>query len=103
VSQGQYVDYRAFTLEHPDDLKKSIVEYRQYVEEKDGIESVSKIVLYGYDITPQTMNEVQRETGISTATMNAMNNLEPSKKLFEGYVNDSSRFSAALGLALRTQ
>ena len=103
VSQGQYVDYRAFALEHPDDLKKSIVEYRQYVGEKDGVESISKIVLYGYDITPQTTNEVQRETGISTAAMNAMNNLEPSKKLFEGYVNDSSRFSAALGLSLRTQ
>jgi Tfp pilus assembly PilM family ATPase len=103
VSQGQYVDYRAFTVHNTDDIKKSIVDYRQYLEQKDGIESFSKIVLYGFDVNAQTINQIQRETGISTMALNAMNNLTPSKKLDEAFVNDSSRFSAAIGLALRTQ
>jgi Tfp pilus assembly PilM family ATPase len=103
VSQGQYVDYRAFTVQHADDLKKAIAEYRQYLGHKDGIESFSKIVLYGFDVSAQTINQIQRETGISTMTLDAMNNLTPSKKLYEAYVKDCSRFSAALGLALRTQ
>jgi Tfp pilus assembly PilM family ATPase len=103
VAEGQYVDYRAFTVHHADDLKKAIVEYRQYLEQKDGIESLSKIVLYGYDVNEQTMNQIQGETGIPTMALNAMSNLEPSKRLDEAYVSDSSRFSAAIGLALRTQ
>jgi Tfp pilus assembly PilM family ATPase len=103
VSQGQYVDYRAFTLQQPDDLKKAIASYQQYLEQKDGIETFSKIVLYGYDVNGHTVNQIQRETGISTMAMDAMNNLTPSKKLYEVYVKESSRFSAAIGLALRTQ
>ena len=103
VSQGQYVDYRSFTVRHADDLKKSIIEYRQYLEQKDGVESLSKIVLYGVDVDPQTINQIQRETGISTMALDAMNNLAPSKKLDELYLKDNSRFSAAIGLALRTQ
>jgi Tfp pilus assembly PilM family ATPase len=103
VSQGQYVDYRAYTLQQTDDLKNSIAEYRQYLEQKEGIEAFSKIVLYGLDVTAQTVSQIQRETGISTMALNAMGNLTPSKRIEEAFVNDSSRFSAAIGLALRTQ
>jgi Tfp pilus assembly PilM family ATPase len=103
VSQGQYVDYRAYTMQHADDLKNAIADYRQYLEQKESIESINKIVLYGYDVTAQTINHIQRETGISTMVLDAMNNLTPSKKLYDVYVKDNSRFSAAIGLALRTQ
>jgi Tfp pilus assembly PilM family ATPase len=103
VSQGQYVDYRAYTVQHADDLKNAIADYRQYLEQKESIESINKIVLYGYDVTAQTINHIQRETGISTMVLDAMNNLTPSKKLYDVYVKDNSRFSAAIGLALRTQ
>ncbi len=103
VTQGQFADYRSFTLDHSDDLKKSILSYRQYLEQKDGIESFSKIVLYGVDITPQTLTYVQRETGIATMTLDAVHNLTPSKKLNAELFKDSTRFTAAIGLALRTQ
>jgi Tfp pilus assembly PilM family ATPase len=103
VSQGQYVDYRAFKLQHADDLKNSIMEYRQYLEQKDGSDSFSKIVLYGSNVSEQTVNQIQRDTGMSTILLESMNNLTPSKKIDEMFVKDSSRFSAALGLALRTQ
>jgi Tfp pilus assembly PilM family ATPase len=103
VSDGQYVDYRAFPLRQPDDVKKAIAEYRQYLEQKDGVESLSKIVLYGYDVGAQTINQIQRETGIATMAMNSMNNLTPSKKLYDAFVEDNARFTAAIGLALRTQ
>jgi len=103
VSQGQYVDYRAYTMQQTDDLKNSIAEYRQYLEQKDGIEAFSKIVLYGFDVTAQMVSQIQRETGISTMALDAMRNLTPSKRIDEAFVSDSSRFSAAIGLALRTQ
>ena len=103
VSQGQITDYRTFRLQHPDDMKKSIVAYRQYLEQKDGIKSFHSIVLYGFDITTQVISQIQKETGIATTTLNAMSNLTPSKRLDQDFVNDSSRFSAAIGLALRTQ
>jgi Tfp pilus assembly PilM family ATPase len=103
VTNGQYVDYRAFTIHQPDDLKKAIATYQQYLEHKDGIESVSKIVLYGFDVNGHMCNQIQRETGVTTMAMDALNNLTPSKKLYEVYVKENSRFSAALGLALRTQ
>jgi Tfp pilus assembly PilM family ATPase len=103
VSDGQYVDYRAFAVRQPDDLKKAIFEYRQYLQQKDGVESFNKIVLYGYDVGAQTITAIQRETGISTMAMNSMNNLTPSKKLDETLIEDNARFTAAIGLALRTQ
>lgn len=103
VSQGQYTDYRAFSLGHQDDLKKAILSYRQYIEEKDGIGSPNKIVLYGFDISPQTLSHIQRETGMTTVALDSVRNLTPSKKLYEEYLKDSSRFAAAIGLALRTQ
>jgi Tfp pilus assembly PilM family ATPase len=90
-------------VQHVDDLKNAIADYRQYLEQKESIESINKIVLYGYDVTAQTINHIQRETGISTMVLDAMNNLTPSKKLYDVYVKDNSRFSAAIGLALRTQ
>jgi Tfp pilus assembly PilM family ATPase len=103
VSQGQYTDYRGFCADVPDDLKKSVLTYTQHLEQKDGIHPPTKIVLYGFDITPHTISQIQKETGIATLALDSMRNLVPSKKLYAEYVKDSSRFAAAVGLALRTQ
>jgi Tfp pilus assembly PilM family ATPase len=103
VSQGQYVDYRGFRSEGADDIKKSVLTYKQHLEQKDGIQPPAKIILYGFDISAKTVNQIQKETGIATLALDSMRNLVPSKKLYEAYVKDSSRFAAAVGLALRTQ
>jgi Tfp pilus assembly PilM family ATPase len=103
VSQGQYADYRVFRADGADDIKKSVLTYKQHLEQKDGIQPPTKIILYGFDITSRTINQIQKETGIATLALDSMRNLVPSKKLYEAYVKDSSRFAAAVGLALRTQ
>ena len=99
VIQGEFADYRTFPIETLDDLKKSIVAYRQHLSQKDDAPNPSKIVLYGYGATQNAMNQIQKETGIPTMTLDAIRNLVPSKKLFEAYAKDSSRFAAAVGLA----
>ncbi|MCX6134084.1 MAG: pilus assembly protein PilM [Ignavibacteriales bacterium] len=103
VAQGQYTDYRGFTVDGLDDLKKCVLTYKQHLEQKGGVASPTKIILYGFDVTSQIINQIQKETGIATLALDCVRNLVPSKKLYEAYVKDSSRFAAAIGLALRTQ
>ncbi len=103
VSQGQYVDFRGFSVDGADDIRKSVLSYKQHLEQNDGKEPPAKIILYGFDISPHSIGQIQKETGISTLALDSLRNLEPSKKLYAEYVKDSSRFAAAVGLALRTQ
>ena len=101
--QGEMVDYRAFPSDTPEALKKTVQSYLDYLKQKDGLESPGKIILHGIEITPQTVSSVQRETAIETEALDAVRHLTLSKKLYEPYVKESSRFAAAIGLALRTQ
>jgi len=103
IARGELVDYRAYPLESSKDLKKTAVAYLRYLKEKDGVESPAKIFLYGIDVSSPAASQVQRETGVETLPLNAVRNLPPSKKLYEPYVRESSRFASAIGLALRTQ
>jgi Tfp pilus assembly PilM family ATPase len=103
IARGELVDYRAYPLESVKELKKSALSYLRYLKEKDGVESPAKIFLYGIDVSSVTASQVQRETGVETLTLNAVRNLSPSKKLYQPYVKGSSRFAAAIGLALRPQ
>jgi len=101
--QGEMVDYRAFPSDTPEALKKTVQSYLAYLKQKDGLESPGKIILHGIEITPQTVSSVQRETAIETEALDAVRHLTLSKKLYEPYVKESSRFAAAIGLALRAQ
>lgn len=101
--RGELADYRAFSHDSPETLHKAIQGYLHYLKERDGVETPGKIVLHGIEITPQTVSSVQRETGIQTKGLDAVRNLVLSKKLYGPFVKESSRFAAAIGLALRTQ
>ena len=103
VVNGQYVDYRGFCAKDLDDLKKSVLAYKEHLGQKDGVPPPTKIILYGFDVTPHTASQIQKETGIATMALDSLRNLVLSKKLYEEYVKESSRFAAAIGLALRTQ
>ncbi len=103
VSQGQYTDYRFFPIDQHDDVKKCVLAYKRYLEQKSGKQAPAKAVLYGFDVTPQTISLVQRETGIQTMAMDSIRNMVPSKKLYDAYVKENTRFAAAIGLALRIQ
>jgi hypothetical protein len=103
IARGELVDYRAYPLESARELKKSALSYLKYLKEQDGLESPAKIFLHGIDVSSVTASQVQLETGVETLTLNAVRNLSPSKKLHQPYVKGSSRFAAAIGLALRPE
>jgi Tfp pilus assembly PilM family ATPase len=103
LARGELVDYRTYPLESSNELKKTAVAYLRFLKEKDGLEAPAKIFLYGVGVSSAAASQVQRETGVETLLLNAVRNLSPSKKLYEPYVKESSRFAAAIGLALRSQ
>jgi Tfp pilus assembly PilM family ATPase len=103
IFRGNYVDYRGFAMKQSDDLKNNIIAYRQYLEEKIGSQPPTKALLYGYGISQETLQPLQRETGINPVLLDAVRNMTTSKHVYEEYIKDSSRFAAAVGLALRTQ
>ncbi len=103
VSQGQYTDYRYFSFNQHDDVKKCVLAYKQYLEQKNGTQAPAKAVFYGSEVTAQSVSQLQRDAGIPSMALDAVRNMLPSKKIDPDYVKESARFAAAIGLALRTQ
>jgi len=103
IFRGNYVDYRGFAMKQSEDLKNSIISYRQYLEAKIGSQPPAKALLYGYGISQEMLQPLQREAGINPVLIDATRNLTISKHVYEEYVKENSRFAAAVGLALRTQ
>ncbi|HCA80609.1 MAG TPA: hypothetical protein DEP53_12845 [Bacteroidetes bacterium] len=103
IFRGNYVDYRGFAVRQSEDLKNNIIAYRQYLEAKIGSQPPTKALLYGFGISQETLQPLQREAGITPVLLNAVRNMTTSKHVYEEYVRESSRFAAAIGLALRTR
>lgn len=103
IFRGNYVDYRGFAVKQSEDLKNSIISYRQYLEAKIGSQPPAKALLYGFGVSEESLQPLQREAGITPVLLNAVRNMATSKHVFEDYVKQSSRFAAAVGLALRTK
>jgi len=103
IFRGNYVDYRGFAITQSADLKSNIVSYRQYLEAKIGSQPPTKALLYGFGISQETLQQLQREAGITPVLLDAVRNMKTSKHVDEEYLKDNSRFAAAVGLALRTQ
>jgi hypothetical protein len=103
VSHGQFEDYRGFRADGPDEIKESVLAYKQHLQQKEGIPAPTKVILYGFNIASQLIRQIQKESGIATFALDSVRNLVPSKKIFEPYMKESSRFAAAIGLALRIQ
>ena len=101
VLQGELCDYRAFLIDSSADVGDAVATYLTYLKEKEGVDSPGKIVLHGMDITPALVAKIKRERGTETLALDAVRGLSPSKKPHEPFVKESSRFAAAIGLALR--
>lgn len=103
IFRGNYVDYRGFAVKQSKDLTNSIISYRQYLVAKIGSQPPAKALLYGFGVSEESLRPLRREAGISPVLLNAVRNIAISKHVFEDYVMQSSRFAAAVGLALRTK
>jgi hypothetical protein len=103
VHKGEMSDYRSFRSQSDSDVKKAIHEYLKYLKEKDLQETPAALLLHGSDIPQNLILELRTETGIKqTLTINSCRKLPTSKKVSQPLMQESYRFAAAIGLALRT-
>jgi Tfp pilus assembly PilM family ATPase len=103
VHKGEMSDYRSFPSASDSDVKKSIHKYLKYLKEKDVQETPAALLLHGSDIPQNLILELRNETGIKqTLAMNSCRKLPTSSKVSKPLLQESYRFAAAIGLALRS-
>jgi Tfp pilus assembly PilM family ATPase len=103
VHKGQMSDYRCFKSDSNSGIKKAIHEYLKYVREKDVLETPAALLLHGTEIPQELILELRSETGIKqTLAINALRKLPVASKVPKPLMQESYRFAAAIGLALRT-
>jgi len=104
VHKGEMSDYRSFRSNSDSDVKKAIHEYLNYLKEKDVQETPAALLLHGSDIAQNLILELRTETGIKqTLTINSCRKLPTSGKVPKPLMQESYRFAAAIGLALRSE
>ena len=103
VHKGEMSDYRSFQSDSDSGIKKAIHHYLTYLKEKDVQETPAALLLHGADIPQNLIQELRTETGIKqTLTMNSCRKLPTSGKVSKPLLQESYRFAAAIGLALRS-
>lgn len=103
VHKGEMSDYRSFRSDSDNDVKKAIQHYLKYLKEKDVQETPAALLLHGSDISQNLILELRTEIGIKqTLTMNSCRKLPTANKVPKSLMQESYRFAAAIGLALRT-
>jgi hypothetical protein len=102
VHKGQMSDYRSFKSDSLPDVKKAIFEYIRYLKEKDVPETPDALLLHGTEVPQDFILDLRTETGIKqTLAINAVRKLASSPRIPKELIQESYRFSAAIGLALR--
>lgn len=103
VHKGEMSDYRSFKSESNDDVKKAVREYLLYLKQKDVPETPAALLLHGTEVPQKLILQLRTETGIKqTLAINALRKLPASSRVPKPLIQQSYRFSAAIGLALRT-
>jgi Tfp pilus assembly PilM family ATPase len=103
VHKGEMSDYRSFRSSSDSDVKKAIHQYLKYLKEKDVRETPAALLLHGADIPLSLILELRTETGIKqTLAINSCRKLPVSAKVSKPLLQESYRFAAAIGLALRS-
>jgi Tfp pilus assembly PilM family ATPase len=103
IHKGEMSDFRSFPSSSDNDVKKAIHQYLMYLKEKDVQEKPAALLLHGADISQNLILELRSETGIKqTLTINSCRKLPTSNKVSKPLMQESYRFAAAIGLALRS-
>lgn len=101
VLDGSMIDYRAFVANSQEDVKKAIQNYLKYLKERNSVKAPSAMFLHGNEVTAELPKTLHKETGVQCVALNAVRKLAASGKLYKPFVQESYRFAAAIGLALR--
>jgi Tfp pilus assembly PilM family ATPase len=103
IHNGQMTDYRSFLYNGEPFPDKPILEYLKYLKQKDN-STPAALLLHGIDIGKNLVLSLRTTTGIKqTLALNPLRKLVAAKNLNPMFVKESYRFSAAIGLALRTK
>ena len=103
IHRGQMTDYRTFVYNSEPFPDKYIQEYLKYLKQKDNC-TPAALLLHGIDVTKSLVLSLRSITGIKqTLPLNPFRKLVVKKHLNPLFVRDGYKFSAAIGLALRTK
>jgi Tfp pilus assembly PilM family ATPase len=103
IHNGQMTDYRSFLYNGEPFPDKYILEYLKYLKQKDN-STPAALLLHGIDVTKSLVMSLRTTTEIKqTLALNPFRKLVAAKNLNPSFIKDGYRFSAAIGLALRTK
>jgi Tfp pilus assembly PilM family ATPase len=99
---GKMCDYRTYAATAPQEVTRAAATYLDTVKTQNGIENLTHLLVHGVDATYGILSMIQEVTGLHTQALDATRNLAVGKKVNEDLTSESSRFAAAIGLALRS-
>lgn len=103
IHSGQMTDYRSFRYNGESNPEKPIMSYLKYLKQK-GSDTPAAMLLHGTDVGQDLVVSLRRSSGIKqTLALNAFRKIIAAEKLYKPFVQESYRFAAAIGLALRTK
>jgi Tfp pilus assembly PilM family ATPase len=102
VQRYDMVDYRPYAVNSSDEIQRVIAQYLKYTELRDCIGLPEALILHGTNVPREILKPLHEETGIQAIAFNALRKLQTSDKIKDQFGKESYRFTAAIGLALRT-
>lgn len=102
LQKGELIDYRFFAGEYPNTIPEASAEYFRYIKDI-GIKKPGAIFFAGLNVPVETIDMVKANTKIPTMACNPLKKLPTMNKVFHSFTRESSRFTAAIGLALRSE
>jgi Tfp pilus assembly PilM family ATPase len=95
---GETIDYRNYA---GSDVRKAVLDYVKYLNERDSAQSPAALFLYGLDVPADLRQQLRKEADVQVVQMNILRKLTPPKKIDKNYLKVNPQFAAAVGLALR--
>ena len=103
IHSGEMTDYRSFRYNGESRPEKPILNYLKYLKQR-GSSAPAAMLLHGIEVGKDLVESLRTSTGIKqTLPLNAFRKVMAAEKLYKPFVQESYRFAAAIGLALRTK
>ncbi len=104
IHNGQMTDYRRYFYDNIADPKHPIESYLRYVKERYQANQPAGVLLHGIGIDHELVISLRTQTGLKqTVALNALRKIKTTSKVYEPFMQESHRFAAAIGLALRAK
>lgn len=102
VQKYEMIDYRPYPANSVEEMHNAIVNYVRSLKTRDGIAAPEALMLHGMNVPKEILKPLQEETGVQAVPFNALRKLSTSDRVKQAFGKESYRFTAAIGLALRT-